>query len=120
MFVCHLASVSACANIANFSGHSAPVGAVRRLGAGECVGYLVQQNLVHLVVIVLFGKIARDGDAPRRVVAEAGSAFCVVERKCPRCGAVDRLKVQRNERLGPHSNSVKFSHDQTILGEVEG
>ena len=52
-------------------------------GAGKCVGYFMEQNLVYFVGAGSLTEVAGEGDAPVTVDALAKTSFCVVPTKTP-------------------------------------
>lgn len=54
-----------------------------RARTGEGVSDLVQKNLVHVVVAFALGKIAREGNAPLRMITLTKPCFRVIKIKRP-------------------------------------
>lgn len=64
-------------------GNGEPPIAVTFAGAGKCVGYFMEQNLVYFVGAGGVTEVAGEGDAPVTVDALAKTSFCVVPAKAP-------------------------------------
>jgi len=66
---------------------------------------LVQQDLVHLVIVEACREVPGDGDATLGKVAGARSALRGVEAERPRI-----IQVHANERVRPHAHPLKVRH----------
>lgn len=105
-----LTIVRATTDVAELARNALPLWAVGGLSASDRMGYLVQQNLMNLVVVELGGEVARNGDASIGVVAKACPPLRVIEAKRPTTLPVQRVEVQPNERLRPDSHPFELSH----------
>ncbi|CAO1653560.1 hypothetical protein NYA9BBAC_02450 [Salinibacterium sp. NYA9b] len=99
------AAMEALALIAELFGDGFPLRSMAGTGASHRVRYLMQQDLVDLVILVPRSQIPGHGDAFVREVAEPRARLGVVEGELP---AV--IQVQSDERISPHAHSGKFSH----------
>jgi len=93
--------VQTLALVPELSRHTLPPRPVTRTNPGDSVRHLVQQHLVDFVVGILRGKVARNRNALRGVIAKTGSGFSVVELKVPRS-----IQMQRDERVRPSSHPL--------------
>lgn len=93
--------VSASTDIAKFPGTLPPHRPVTFSNTDHGVSHLVQENLVHLVIVGACCQVPRDGNAPLRMVALAETGFRVVKTKAPR-----RIQVQSNQSVSPHCYPV--------------
>lgn len=70
--------------VTEISRHTKPGVGVTGTSTCNRVCHLVEENLVHIVVVGYFGKVPGDSDSPLGVVAGAKTSFGVVKRKTPR------------------------------------
>lgn len=100
------AIVRALTVIPEVPGDRPPASSVPDAGAGQRVRDFVQQNLMHLVIRIAAGEVARHGDPVLVKAAQPGPRLRVVESERPHV----RVEVERDERLRPPSHPVQLCH----------
>jgi hypothetical protein len=106
-FIGSTSVVGALAVIAEVVGNLFPGGTMTCSWPRDCVGYFVEQNLVHLIVLILGSKMAGHRDALLSEVTQTSPRAGMVKAKAPHC----RIQVQADESIRPLGHTFEISHN---------
>lgn len=95
-FSCRRGTMGSPAVISEFTSNPFPLATVSRVGAGNCMGNLVEEYLVDFIVFGRRGEVARYRDSFPAVVTQPKTSLCMVEVKAPLI-----IEVESDERFCP-------------------